>query len=34
VLPQVDFTERAGEAVLDEVVCRDDVARQHPRVAR
>lgn len=34
VLPQVDFAERTGEAVLDEVVCRDHIARQHPRVAR
>src|SRR5271165_381284 len=33
VLPKVDFTERAGEAVLDEVLCRDDVTGQHPRVA-
>jgi hypothetical protein len=34
LLPQVDLTERAGEAVLDEVVGRDDVTRQHPSVAR
>jgi hypothetical protein len=30
--PQMDFPERTGEAILDEIVCSDRIARQDPRV--
>ena len=34
LFPQVHFPEGSGEALLDEIVCGYDIARQSPRVAR
>ena len=33
LLPEVDFLERAGDAVLDKIVGRRDITRQDPRIA-
>jgi hypothetical protein len=34
LFPQVHFPERSGEALLDEIVCGYEVARQNPRIPR
>jgi hypothetical protein len=34
LLPQVYFPEGSGEAVLDEIVCGCDIARQNSRITR
>jgi hypothetical protein len=34
LFPQVNFPEGSGEALLDEIVCGYEIARQNPRVAR
>ena len=33
LLPEADFLERAGDAVLDKIVGRRDITRQNPRIA-
>jgi hypothetical protein len=34
LFPQVHFPEGSCEALLDEIVCRYDIVRENPRVAR
>jgi hypothetical protein len=32
LLPEADFLERAGDAVLDKILSRRDITRQDPRI--